>query len=271
VPARATDEGLGVDASWVEDLITLLEGASRLASWWMRGSMDACGGTMEKSPRERVETPPHIGRSVAEPRPVHPVQFDAAPALFPSDRLLAKLRATARGYFFFACNRVRSKCFSFGPRPQLTGRLHVRGTRNITIGGSFKAFGTPVPIKLQTGGPGRLEIGERVFVNYGADIHARLSIRIGDNVHLAPFVSIVDDDMHMVDLDRGRSCRSIAIEDGVWLGRLVTVLPGVTIGANTVVGAGSVVTSSLPAGVLAAGSPARVIRSLNAPENWRRS
>jgi maltose O-acetyltransferase len=237
----------------------------------MRGFADACGGTMERSPLESVEARLRNGLGIPAPTPVHPVQFDATRAPFPSDRILAKLRSTAHGYLSFSRNRLRSKCFSFGPGPQLTGRVHVRGTRNITIGRSFKAFGTPVPIKLQTGGPGRLELGEHVFVNYGADIHARLSIRIGDNVHLGPFVSIVDDDMHMVDVDRGRSCREIVIEDGVWLGRLVTVLPGVTIGANTVVGAGSVVTSSLPAGVLAAGSPARVVRSLNAPESWRRS
>ena len=58
------------------------------------------------------------------------------------------------------------------------------------------------------------------------------------------------------------SAAPIAIGDGAWLGGGVIVCPGVTIGENTVVGAGSVVTRDLPAGVLAVGNPARVIREL---------
>jgi acetyltransferase-like isoleucine patch superfamily enzyme len=53
------------------------------------------------------------------------------------------------------------------------------------------------------------------------------------------------------------------IEDHVWLGANVTVLPGVTIGARTTIGAGSVVTKSIPSDVLAFGNPCRVQRSLN--------
>lgn len=58
----------------------------------------------------------------------------------------------------------------------------------------------------------------------------------------------------------------MTIGDNVWLGGGVIVCPGVTIGADTVVGAGSVVTKDLPSGVLAVGSPARVIRTLEPGE-----
>lgn len=60
----------------------------------------------------------------------------------------------------------------------------------------------------------------------------------------------------------GRAAEPITIGDKVWLGGRVVVRPGVTIGADTVVGAGPVVTADLPAGVLALGSPARVLRAL---------
>ncbi|XXU96091.1 DapH/DapD/GlmU-related protein [Sorangium sp. So ce1153] len=60
--------------------------------------------------------------------------------------------------------------------------------------------------------------------------------------------------------------KPITIGNNVWLGPMVIVLPGVTIGDNTVVGAGDVVTRDLPADVLAVGNPARVIRSLDSAE-----
>ena len=62
--------------------------------------------------------------------------------------------------------------------------------------------------------------------------------------------------------DKWEAAQPIVIGDNVWLGGGVIVCPGVTIGADTVVGAGSVVVRDLPAGVLAVGNPARVVRSL---------
>ena len=62
--------------------------------------------------------------------------------------------------------------------------------------------------------------------------------------------------------DKWEAARPIVVGDNVWLGGGVVVLPGVTIGTDTVVGAGSVVTRDLPAGVVAVGNPARVIRTV---------
>ena len=62
--------------------------------------------------------------------------------------------------------------------------------------------------------------------------------------------------------DKWEGSAPITLEDNVWLGGGVVVLPGVTIGRDTVVGAGSVVTRDLPAGVVAVGNPARVVREL---------
>lgn len=97
------------------------------------------------------------------------------------------------------------------------------------------------------------------------------SIRIGENCMFSDQVGLRTGDMHsIVENETGarlNPSRSIAIEPGVWLCRGVTVLKGCTIGAGTVVGGYSVVTESLPAGVLAVGSPARIVRR---DVSWKR-
>jgi maltose O-acetyltransferase len=108
-------------------------------------------------------------------------------------------------------------------------------------------------------------IGERTFVNYDCMLLDCNRITIGDEVQIAPGVHLYTA-THPLDAAVRRSgleqALPITIEDGVWLGGRAIVCPGVTIGANTVVGTGSVVTRDLPANVLAVGSPCRVIRRL---------
>ncbi|MEZ6123683.1 MAG: acyltransferase [Planctomycetaceae bacterium] len=113
-----------------------------------------------------------------------------------------------------------------------------------------------------------LTIGKNVGISGGA-IFCTTAVTIGDNVLLGVNCSVFDTDFHAMDYrDRrlGRPGKSspVIIEDDVWLGANVTVLKGVTIGARSVVGAGSVVTTSIPADTFAAGAPARGIRSLAA-------
>jgi maltose O-acetyltransferase len=109
------------------------------------------------------------------------------------------------------------------------------------------------------------EVGERTFINYGAAILDCAKVSIGDEVQIATNVQLLTA-THPLDAATRRaaweSAEPITIEDGAWLGGGVIVCPGVTIGENTVVGAGSVVVEDLPAGVLAVGNPARPIRQL---------
>ena len=109
------------------------------------------------------------------------------------------------------------------------------------------------------------EVGERTFINYGAAILDCAKVTIGDEVQIATNVQLLTA-THPLDAASRRaaweSAQPISIEEGVWLGGGVIVCPGVTIGENTVVGAGSVVVKDLPAGVLAVGAPARAIRDL---------
>jgi maltose O-acetyltransferase len=90
-------------------------------------------------------------------------------------------------------------------------------------------------------------------------------ITIGDDVQVGPLVQLLTP-THPLDADLRRAkweaAEPIVIGDNVWLGGGVIVCPGVTIGADTVVGAGAVVTRDLPAGVVAAGVPARVTREI---------
>ncbi|MGO8873213.1 MAG: sugar O-acetyltransferase [Acidimicrobiales bacterium] len=106
-------------------------------------------------------------------------------------------------------------------------------------------------------------VGERCFVNFGLVALDAAPITIGDDVQIGPGVQLLAAS-HPVDPELRRtkweSAEPVVVEDNVWLGGGVIVLPGVTVGRNTVVGAGAVVTANLPADVVAAGTPARIIR-----------
>ena len=106
-------------------------------------------------------------------------------------------------------------------------------------------------------------IGPGTFINFNCVILDVARVRIGAAVQVGPNVQILTP-THPLDPEQRRAgweaAEPITIEDNVWLGGGVIVLPGVTIGRDTVVGAGAVVTKDLPAGVVAVGNPARVIR-----------
>lgn len=108
-------------------------------------------------------------------------------------------------------------------------------------------------------------IGARTFANFGLILLDVARISIGDDVQIGPNVQLLTA-THPLEpnarRDKWEAAEPITIGDNVWLAGGVIVCPGVTIGADTVVGAGSVVTRDLPPRVLAVGSPARVIREL---------
>jgi maltose O-acetyltransferase len=110
-----------------------------------------------------------------------------------------------------------------------------------------------------------LRIGARTFVNFGLVALDVASITIGDDVQIGPGVQLVTP-IHPVEAEPRRAkweaAQPITIGDNVWLGGGVIVLPGVSVGPNTVVGAGTVVTRDLPGGVVAVGNPARIVRRL---------
>lgn len=95
----------------------------------------------------------------------------------------------------------------------------------------------------------------------GVSIRCFNFIEIGDNVRCGANVTILDGDAHFDD-PRSSGSSPVVIEDNVWIGKDVTILKGVRIGKNSLIGANSVVTKSIPGNVIAAGNPCRVIRPL---------
>lgn len=114
----------------------------------------------------------------------------------------------------------------------------------------------------------RLRIGDDVGIS-GAILHAQADLIIGDRCLLGANCSIYTSDFHGVQpaerMVSGAIRKApVVLEDDVWIGANSLILKGVTVGRGSVVGAGSVVTKSIPAGVIAAGNPARVVRELPA-------
>ena len=112
-----------------------------------------------------------------------------------------------------------------------------------------------------------IEVGENFFANFNLVILDEARVTFGDNVFIAPNCAFYTAG-HPLDVAQRNAgleySLPIRVGNNVWIGGNVCVMPGVTIGDNTVIGAGSVVVHDIPAGVLAAGNPCRPIRQLDA-------
>ena len=110
-----------------------------------------------------------------------------------------------------------------------------------------------------------ISIGDRTFINYDCVLLDCNRITIGSEVQIGPGVHLYTA-THPHDPATRRSglelAKPITIADGAWLGGGTIILAGLTIGENTIVGAGSVVTQSLPPNVVAAGNPCRILHTL---------
>ncbi|WP_394927468.1 sugar O-acetyltransferase [uncultured Robinsoniella sp.] len=112
-------------------------------------------------------------------------------------------------------------------------------------------------------------VGDNFFLNVNCKLMDSGKINIGDNVFIAPNVCIITEEHAMDTAQRIQGLEythPVTIGDNVWICAGVIVLPGVTIGANSVIGAGSVVTKDIPPDSLAVGNPCKVIRKVNENE-----
>lgn len=117
-----------------------------------------------------------------------------------------------------------------------------------------------------------IAIGENFFSNYQLTILDCAPVKIGDNVMIGPSVSIytsghpIHHDLRNTGIEHAHP---VTIGDNVWIGGQVVINPNVTIGHNSVIGSGSVVTKDIPDNVVAAGNPCRVLRAITAEDKER--
>ncbi len=143
-------------------------------------------------------------------------------------------------------------------RNEIMRRLFRSVGRNVWIEPDFRCeFGK------------NITIGDDVYINFGCVILDCGQIRIGNNTLIGPNVGLFSGN-HTTDpqerADGGLIPKLITIGNRVWLCGNVTVTPGVSIGDDTIIGAGSVVTRDIPSGVIAAGNPCRVLRTITAAD-----
>lgn len=143
------------------------------------------------------------------------------------------------------------------------GTVVGRGTKivnftNVTIGSGcfFQEY-----VYMRAGSEGYIRIGNDCAVNSFAKLFGHGGIEIGDRTQLGPACLITTTHHDYQREDLKPEFRKVTIGKGVWIGANSLILPGVTIGDDCVIGAGSVVTRDIAGGLIAVGSPARVIKS----------
>ena len=156
--------------------------------------------------------------------------------------------------------RCRSLLQAFNAQPDEEPRLEL--LRELLGHVGSDAFVQP-PFACDYGS--NIAIGDHVFVNFNCVILDCARVTIGDGTQIGPGVQLLAAD-HPRDAETRREllelARPISIGSNVWIGGAAVVLPGVSIGDDSIIGAGSVVTRDVPSGVLAFGNPCRVVREL---------
>ena len=160
------------------------------------------------------------------------------------------------------CKRLLTKINAMGPdqipeRMQLFSELFGKECKALIEPPFYCCYGT------------NIEIGEMTYINFNCNFVDDGKIRIGDRVMFGPAVTIATVG-HPINpsMREYMYTDSVTIENNCWIGANVTICPGVSIGENSVIGAGSVVVKDIPANAVAAGNPCKVIRAIN--ENDKR-
>lgn len=154
------------------------------------------------------------------------------------------------GYFNFNLPCILKK------KNHIAGELIIGEGATLKVKGCFSVYsGSSIAIN-----EGASLILGNGYINQDSKIRCREKIVIGDGTIISENVHIRDSDTHTILNSNHIPTQPVYIGKNVWIGVGVTILKGVTIGDGAIIGAGSVVTKDIPAGCLAAGNPAKVIR-----------
>jgi maltose O-acetyltransferase len=153
--------------------------------------------------------------------------------------------ALARGRALLAGCEVGDHVLVHGA---LAGALQVERRGRIVVGSRCVFVGGPFPSTLHVERDGKLEIGRECYFNYGARFDVHHTVHLGERCMFGSYVRVSD-----------APRKPVIIGNDVWVAHGAVIQPGVTIGDGAVISAGSVVTTDVPAGMLAMGDPARMM------------
>ena len=160
-----------------------------------------------------------------------------------------------------ARERVRDLCQALNNTREAEAAARRRLLRDLFAAGGDSVWMQP-PFFCDYGF--NITLGERVFFNFNCIVLDVCPVRIGSFTLFGPSVQILTP-MHPMNAEQRRReefGKPVTIGADVWVGGGAIILPGVTIGSRSVIGAGSIVTRDVPDGVFAAGNPCRVIRAI---------
>lgn len=185
--------------------------------------------------------------------------------------------------FWILWNRLRFRLLGIkcGPNARVCNNVYIKLKGNNTVnigtgfalssGGGYNPLARNIKASLELETNACVKIGDNVGLS-SACIWIYDYLRIGNNVKIGGDTIILDSDAHSLDYTQRRNGgtdrinakkRGIEIEDDVLVGTRCIILKGVTIGARSVIGSGSVVTKSIPCDCIAAGNPCKVIKQIN--------
>ena len=168
--------------------------------------------------------------------------------------------------------KCKDLCFAYNQIPPSQTRRQEELIRQL-LGKTKEHFCITAPFWCDYGT--NITIGDYFYTNHNCVILDGARVTFGDNVFIAPDC-VFSTAGHPLDTEQRNQgleyAYPITVGDNVWFGASVTVLPGVTIGSNTVIGAGSLVNRDIPDGVVAVGNPCRVLRKITEEDKkkyWR--
>lgn len=167
----------------------------------------------------------------------------------------------------------KAKKIEYGINLNVIGNMFVYGKGNIKIGNNFMMTNDGGINPISSNLKGSFYTEENAFVNIGDNVGMSATrlwiskgLTIGNNVKIGACTLLIDTDTHPIDYNirrtsnEGTKASPIKIEDDVWIGAHCIILKGVTIGARSIIGAGSVVTKDIPCDCIAVGNPCKIIK-----------